>query len=121
MPLHFSAWLALSLVSADGPRLDLLGDPLPEGAIARAGTSRLRHDRMVIGIACSPDGKLVASGGWDNLVRLWDGKTGKEVRRLEGHTKPIYGVAFSPDGKLLVSNGQENTIRVWEVSSGKLL
>jgi WD40 repeat protein len=121
MPLHFSAWLALSLVAADKPRLDLHGDPLPEGAVARAGTTRLRHDRMVIGIAYSPDGKLVASGGWDNLVRLWEAKTGKEVRRLEGHAKPIYGVAFSPDGKLLVSNGQENTIRVWDVAGGKQL
>src|SRR3954452_20467264 len=113
--------LALSIVAADGPRLDLHGDPLPPGAVARVGTTRLRHDRMVIGLAYSPDGKYIASAGWDNLVRLWDAKTGKEVRRFEGHKGPVYGVTFSPDGKRLVSNGQELTIRVWEVATGKLL
>jgi WD40 repeat protein len=96
-------------------------DPLPAGAIARIGTTRLRHDKMVIGIAYSPDSKTVASSGWDNLIRLWDAKTGKQIRQFEGHQQAIYGVAFSPDGKLLVSNGQENTIRVWEVATGKQL
>jgi WD40 repeat protein len=96
-------------------------DPLPAGAIARIGSTRLRHDKMVIGIAFSPDSKTVASSGWDNLVRLWDAKTGKQIRQFEGHQKPIYGVAFSPDGNLLVSNGQETTIRVWDVASGKQL
>jgi WD40 repeat protein len=76
---------------------------------------------MVIGIAYAPDGKLIASSGWDNLIRLWDARTGKEVRQLKGHASPIYGVAFSPDGKVLVSNGQEKTIRVWEVATGKQL
>src|SRR5262244_1534646 len=73
------------------PALDQYGDPLPEGAVARVGTSRLRHGQMVIGIAYAPDGKTVATGGWDNLVRVWDVATGRQVRQFEGHKKPVYG------------------------------
>ncbi len=113
--------LAPAVVAQEKPRLDVNGDPLPAGALARVGTSRLRHDKMVIGLAWSSDGKYIASSGWDNLIRLWDGKTGRAVRTFEGHRAAIYGVAFSPDGKLIASNGSESTIRVWETATGKQL
>ena len=38
-------------------------------------------------------GKHIASGSWDLTIRIWDVETGKELRRLEGHTQPIMGVA----------------------------
>ena len=59
--------------------LDLYQDGIPDGALARLGTVRFRHDSTAI--AYSSDGKLLASGGRDNTIRLFDAATGKEIRR----------------------------------------
>jgi WD40 repeat protein len=108
--------LALALPKV---RLDQYGDPLPEGAVARIGSNRLRHANMVIGLAFAPDGKSFATCGWDNLVRVWETRTGRQLRQFEGHKKAIYCNAISPDGKFLASAGQEETIRLWDYATGK--
>src|SRR5208283_5382165 len=62
-------------------RLDQYGDVLPPGAIARLGMARLRHDRSATAVAYSSNGKMLASGGQDGTVRLWDATNGKELLR----------------------------------------
>ncbi|VFN01706.1 MAG: WD domain-containing protein, G-beta repeat-containing protein [Candidatus Kentron sp. G] len=56
-------------------------------------------------VAFSPDGSMLASGSFDNTVRLWDVATGREIARLTGHGSLVRSVAFSPDGSRLVSGG----------------
>ncbi len=79
------------------------------------------HTGAVCSVAFSPDGKILASGGDDGLVKLWDVATGNLLRVLLRHTKSVYSVAFSPDGKMLASGSLDNTITVWEVDTGKEL
>jgi hypothetical protein len=64
-------------------RPDLYGDPLPAGAMARLGTVRFRHHATAA--AYSPNGKTLATGGRDNVIRLFDAATGKALRRMTGH------------------------------------
>ena len=79
------------------------------------------HTKDVRGLAFSPDGRLLATGG-DN-VRLWDTGTGEQLAALEGHTEGlgVWGwlraLAFSPDGKLLASAGADGTVKLWDVAA----
>jgi WD40 repeat protein len=109
----------LTPVSAAEPA-DLFGDALPRGARARLGTVRWRHDGWVTSLAFSPDGKTVATGGGDNLVRLWDVANRQPTRQLSPGSK-VQAVAFSPDGKVLATGSWDQTVRVWDVATGKLL
>jgi len=95
---------------------DVLGDPLPPGAIARLGTIRLRH--ATFAFAFSPDGKRIASAGTDGLVRIWSTVTGEEVGRLDGHRGAAYAVAYSPDGKRIATGDLED-IHLWDAATGK--
>src|SRR5262245_26733670 len=63
-------------------RTDLLGDPLPDGALARVGTLRFRHLATIVSVAYAPDGKSVATGGRDGVVRVWDAATGRQSLRI---------------------------------------
>jgi RNA polymerase sigma factor (sigma-70 family) len=116
---------------AGAARTDRQGDPLPPGALARLGTTRLRHGGLVTFVAFLPGGKEVVSAGDDGTARLWDVATGKEVRRFgEARTTPAApGVVFlglggvaaalSPDGKVLAL-GDGAVIRLWDVNTGKV-
>ncbi len=86
--------------------------------------AELRHfegnqQGATMALAVSPDGKWVASGGHDFMLRLWETASGKEIRQFEGHTGSVLGVAFSPDGKLLASASLDKTVRLWDMATGK--
>ena len=77
------------------------------------------HAGAVTSIAFSPDGRHIASGSWDNTIRIWDAETGKVVTGpLEGHTGSVWSVAFSPDGRHVASGSYDHTIRIWDVETG---
>ena len=74
----------------------------------------------VAGVAVSPDGRRIVSGGEDNTVRLWDTDTGRPIGQpLTGHQGKVNSVAFSPDGHRIVSGGDDNTVRLWDADTGQ--
>ncbi len=79
------------------------------------------HTNFVYSVAFSPKGELLATGSFDNTIKLWDFKTGKEKATLKGHTNAVYCVAFSPNGEQLASASQDKTIRIWNVKDGTLI
>ena len=59
------------------------------------------HKDWVDACAISPDGRLIASGSWDNTLRLWSVGTGQKLHVLEGHSNHVLSCAFSPDGRFI--------------------
>ena len=78
------------------------------------------HAKVVWSVAFSPDGKTLASGSWDQTVRLWDVETEQLLHILTGHTGEVNSVAFSPEGGTLASGSWDGTIRLWDPGTGTL-
>jgi len=82
--------------------------------------------RAIIGtvtndIEISPDSRMLASGGDDQIVRVWDLRSGRRLHTLVGHTNIVSSVVFSPDSKTLASSGDDKTIKLWDTATGVLL
>ncbi len=104
------------------PRTDLHGDLLPDGAVARYGTLRLRHATPVSHLAFSRDGKQLASvGEEDKSVRVWEIPSGKLLTRVAVRKEESpRAAAFGPDGTLFVL-GSDPTCSAWDLKNGRRL
>ncbi len=84
--------------------------------------SRLRgHIGAVTAIAFGPNERLLASGGTDAKVCLWDTFTGKRIHVLNGHAGKVNCVVFSPDGKRLASGSADRNVIIWDTETGRKL
>ncbi|MBL7040061.1 MAG: protein kinase [Pirellulaceae bacterium] len=79
------------------------------------------HSCGVSAMAYSPSGQLLATGGADGIVRLWDASARQLIRALVGHAVGVRSLAWSPHGNILASGDSAGMVRIWDGGSGRLL
>ncbi len=121
LPSSSVAW------SPRGDRVAVVGGPKEEdivlwGRDGRQLKSIKGHSGFITGLAWSPDGKTLASGGSDNSVRLWTAE-GDSIAILSDHTGRIDSLMWSPDGSMLASaaSSGDGTIRLWTAQGQPIL
>jgi WD40 repeat protein/predicted DNA-binding protein (UPF0251 family) len=106
------------------PRVDFIGDPLPERVVARIGHQRFRHEDWVKAVAINPDGKTVASVTTTGVVRLWDAETGK-LRRLWDAKTEYHDIELRFLGRgdrlFVGTHGEDLQAHIAEVATGKIV
>ena len=115
-PLKTGVW-AIAL-SADGRTLAATDDwsiRLWTTADKQEQTTLVGHKGRVSSLAFSPDGRILASGGWDKRVTFWDVGTGQARQTYEWDVGAVRAVAFSPDGLLAAAAGDSGRVVVWDV------
>ena len=73
--------------------------------------------RQVLALQISPDGKTLASGGFEQTARLWNLTTGKETAAMSGHQGVVTSLAWSADGKLLATGERHGSIHIWDTGN----
>jgi WD40 repeat protein len=76
------------------------------------------HRGRIRSVAFSPDGTMLASGGYDGIITLWKIETGEAVFKLRGHSNRVWCVDFSPDGRVLASASWDCTVKLWDIHGG---
>ena len=66
----------------------------------------------------SPDGRILATGGWSGVVRLWDVASGKQVMHFLASAGPVIAMAFDPTGELIATTGTDGATRLWDATTG---
>ncbi|HRX53603.1 MAG TPA: hypothetical protein P5016_03800 [Verrucomicrobiales bacterium] len=79
------------------------------------------HADMLYDAEISPDGKWLATAGYDRRILLREKSSGKISRSIEVHNGAIFDLAFSPDSKVLASASADETVKLWKVPSGERL
>ena len=94
-------------------------------SIRRNSIVLTRYDHMlvalrgIISVSFNFDDSQILSGSYDGTIKLWNTKTGSEIRTFSGHSGPVMSVKFSPDGKQILSGSRDGTIKLWNPTTGR--
>jgi WD40 repeat protein/DNA-binding SARP family transcriptional activator len=87
-------------------------------AVSRVERTLFGHELGVTGLAFSRDGRLLASGSVDAVVRIWEVDSGAELHALTGFENRVYSLDFDPAGQRLAASSWDGTVRIWDVNTG---
>ncbi len=76
------------------------------------------HGIDVMAVAVSPDGKRIASGGFDDMIRIWDASTGTQTCAIMARGRGVLSIAWSPDGTKFAEASTDRFARVWDAATG---
>ena len=79
----------------------------------------LHWTNSVWSAAFSVDSNIIAAGGIDGTIGLWDATTGQTIKSFKAHSDTVLDVVFSPDGKTLATAGQDDTMRWWDIHTAE--
>lgn len=109
--------------SPDGKRLACNGWTSLEILNAKDGRSLVLYDMAkdlgwLHDMQWSPDGERLVVACMNHTLRIVDARSGRELRKLVGHTGEVRAVSWSPDGQRIASGGDDKTVRIWNAQSG---
>lgn len=79
------------------------------------------HHNYVYCVSFNPQGNMIATGSYDEAVRVWDIRSGICQKTLPAHSDPVSGVHFNRDGTMIVSCSHDSLIRIWDTATGQCL
>lgn len=71
--------------------------------------------------ALSAGRNIIASGGPESILRLWDDRTGKRITKFMGHTDNIRDILINGEGNLVMTASSDQTVKVWSVTAGRCM
>ncbi|KAH8883806.1 WD40 repeat-like protein [Thozetella sp. PMI_491] len=71
--------------------------------------------------ALAVNANLMASGGPESIVRLWDPKTGKSIAKFNGHTDNVRAILINGAGDTVLTASSDQTVKVWSVTAGRCM
>lgn len=83
--------------------------------------AELEYPTRLSTTAWSPDKNKFSSGDIEGGIYIWDAETGKQIAKIDGHSKQIDFMAWSPDGKKLASGGEDLYLRIWKIADGEMI
>ncbi len=112
-----SVWRFTRVVSSLHPAMRMPSSR--SGMRIRAKKSRVRgHKSPVYGVAFSSNGQLLATGGSNGNLKIWDMSTNRVIQSLTGRSGAVLDSCFSPDDRYLAYGGGDGTVRVWDLEAG---
>lgn len=79
------------------------------------------QEKPVLGVAFSPNGKILASVGADKQIKIWDIEKGELISTLYDNVSGEVSISFSPDGTKLVSGSWDQTVKIWDIKTGEVI
>ncbi|MGD2180293.1 NB-ARC domain-containing protein [Lusitaniella coriacea] len=96
------------------PQVNFSGSDLSKSVFAQTFS-------VIMSVAFSPDGRVLATANWDTNIYLWDVSSGNQLAIYSGHGDKVWSVAFHPHQPLLASGSDDRAIKLWDVESGTCL